>query len=91
MRIYYKIIISRLGVVTFFTKRCNNKKLQSDKHKFSHSVESFDKICHKSALLQQCAKKVVSNSPGLLDFAIRLVNSVLNLPDRPVKFWGEFK
>lgn len=42
MRIYYKIIISRLGVVTFFTKRCNNK-LQSDKHKFSHSVESFDK------------------------------------------------
>ena len=43
MRIYYKIVISRLGVVTFFTKRCNNKKLQSDKHKFSHSVESFDK------------------------------------------------
>ena len=43
MRICYKIIISRLGVVTFFTKRCNNKKLQSDKHKFSHSVESFDK------------------------------------------------
>ena len=42
MRIYYKIIISRLGVVTFFTKRCNNK-LQSDKHKLSHSVESFDK------------------------------------------------
>jgi len=25
----------------------------------------------------------VSDSPGLLDFAIRLVNSVLNLPD-----WG---
>ena len=27
------------------------------------------------------AKKVVSDSPGLVDFAIRLVNSVLNLPD----------
>ena len=24
----------------------------------------------------QCAKKVVSDSPGLVDFAIRLVNSV---------------
>ena len=34
---------------------------------------------------QQCAKKVVSDSPGLVDFAIRLVNSVFNLPDRQVK------
>ena len=33
----------------------------------------------------QCAKKVVSDSPGLEDFAIRLVNSVFNLPDRQVK------
>ena len=30
---------------------------------------------------QQRAKKVVSDSPGLVDFAIGLVNSVLNLPD----------
>ena len=29
---------------------------------------------------QQCAKKVVSDSPGLVDFAIGLVNSVLNFP-----------
>ena len=27
------------------------------------------------------AKKVVSDSQGLMDFAIGLVNSVLNLPD----------
>ena len=33
----------------------------------------------------QCAKKVVSNSVGLVDFAIRLVNSVFNLPDGQVK------
>ena len=39
----------------------------------------------------QCAKKVVSNSPGLVDFAIRLVNSVLNLPDGQVIFFEEFK
>ena len=36
----------------------------------------------------QRAKKVVSDSPGLVDFAIGLVNSVLNLPDMQVKiFW----
>ena len=38
----------------------------------------------------QCAKKVVSNSLGLVDFVTRLVNSVLNLPDGQVKFFGEF-
>ena len=38
--------------------------------------------------VNQRAKKVVSNSPGLVDFAIGLVNSVLNLPDRQAKiFW----
>ena len=31
--------------------------------------------------LMQGAKKVVSDNPGLVDFAIGLVNSVLNLPD----------
>ena len=49
----------------------------------------------------QCAKKVVSDSLGLVDFALGLVNSVFNLPDgqdknrRTVKsillvkkFWG---
>ena len=41
-------------------------------------------------LPQQRAKKVVSNSPGLVDFAIRLVNSVLNLPDGQVKYFEEF-
>ena len=37
----------------------------------------------------QRAKKVVSDSPGLVDFATGLVNSVLNLLDRQVTFWGE--
>ena len=36
----------------------------------------------------QRVKKVVSDSPGLVDFAIGQVNSVLNLPDGQVKiFW----
>ena len=34
----------------------------------------------------QPAKKVLSDSPGLDDFAIGLVNSVFNLPDRQVMF-----
>ena len=42
-------------------------------------------------LQSQHAKKVVSNSPGLLEFAIGLVNFVLNLPNGQVKFFEEFK
>ena len=39
----------------------------------------------------QRAKKVVPDSPGLVDFAIGLVNSVINLPAGQVKFFEEFK
>ena len=39
----------------------------------------------------QHAKKVVSDSPGPADFAIGLVNSVFNLPDRQVMFFEEFE
>ena len=42
-------------------------------------------------LMQQRAKKVVSDSPGLVDFAIGLVNSVFNLPDGQVMFFEEFE
>ena len=41
---------------------------------------------HESAIITQHAKKVVSDSPGLVDFAIRLVSSVINLPDGQVKY-----
>ena len=36
----------------------------------------------------QGAKKVVSDSLGLVDFSIRLVIFVLNLPNEQVVFWG---
>ena len=41
----------------------------------------------------QCAKKGMSDSPGLVDFAtcIRILNSVLKLLNGQVKFFGEFK
>ena len=42
-------------------------------------------------LQKQRAKVVMSDSPGLVDFAIGLVNSVLNLADGQVKFFEEFK
>ena len=41
--------------------------------------------------LTQRANKVVSDSPGLVDFAIGLVNSVFNLPDWQVVFFEEFE
>ena len=39
----------------------------------------------------QRATKVVSDSPGLVDFAIGLVNSVFNLPNGQVMFFEEFE
>ena len=38
----------------------------------------------------QRAKKVVFDSLGPVDFAVGLVNLVLNLPDREVKFFEKF-
>ena len=39
---------------------------------------------------KQRAKKVVSNSLGLVDFTTGQVNSVFNLPDGQVTFFEEF-
>ena len=41
--------------------------------------------------LKQRAKKVVSDSPGLVDFAIGPVKTVLNLPDGQVKIFRRSK
>ena len=43
----------------------------------------------KSKQLQSQHAKEVSDSPGLVDFAIGLVNSVFNLPDGQVMFFEE--
>ena len=40
---------------------------------------------------KQRAKKVLPDIPGLVDFAIGLVNSVFNLPDGQVMFYEEFE
>ena len=41
--------------------------------------------------MAQRAKKVVSDSLGLVDFAYGLVNSVFNLPNGQVMFFEEFE
>ena len=53
---------------------------------FSHANEVGKANYHT----YQRAKKVVSESPGLVDFAIGPVNAVLNLPKGQVKFLGKF-
>ena len=40
---------------------------------------------------KQRAKKVVSDSAGLVDFAIGLVNSVFNLPNGQLIFFSEIR
>ena len=43
------------------------------------------------SITAQRAKKVVSGSPGVMDLALGLVNSVINLPDGQVNFWAEIQ
>ena len=59
-------------------------------------VENIDDNFNSSAkfshlIIKQRAKKVVSDSLRLADFALGLVTSVLNLPDRQVMVFEEFK
>ena len=60
-----------------------------------HRISSADSIVRvtlqNSIKHSHHAKKVMSNSPGLVDFAIGLVNSVLNLPDGQVMFFEKFE
>ena len=46
---------------------------------------------HACGLPLKCAKKVVSDSPGLVDFAIGLAIFVLKLPDGQELFFGEIQ
>ena len=48
-------------------------------------------VAHPEVWSLQCAKKVVSDRPGLVDFVIGLVNSVLNLPDRQRSIFQRIK
>ena len=68
--------------MTFQDQQLNSMTFQAWKIKFLNSMTV--QVFHDLYEPCQRAKKVVSNSLGLVDFAIGLVNSVLNLPDGQV-------
>ena len=53
-------------------------------------IKNFCALLKLIITSKQRGKKVVSDSLGLVDFSIGLVNSVLNLPERQMKFFQEF-
>ena len=53
---------------------------------FNKLLKPF-KVAQSTLFSLQRAKKLASNSPGQVDFAIGLVNSVLNLSDGQVKYF----
>ena len=58
---------------------------------FMSSKKTFNDHYFLTNYIAQSAKKVVPNSPRLVDFAIGIVNSVINLPDGQVKLFEELK
>ena len=52
--------------------------------------QSFD-LASNCFVKNTARKEIVSDSPGLVDFAIGQVNSVFNLPDGQVMFFEEFE
>ena len=56
-----------------------------------HRSGCEDQERRPSLVVRQRANKVVSDIPGLVDFAIGLMNSLINLPDGLVKCFEEFR
>ena len=58
------------------------------------SGEIFTRKCRRQQNFDSdpvCKESSVLYSPGLVDFAIRLVNSVVNLPDGQVRSFEQFE
>ena len=78
-------------------KGWNNITLQvglaAERCEFNHfaAQSQFYSTVIFMVIIYQHAKKVVSNSPELVDLAIGLVIFVLNLPNRQVLFFGEIQ
>ena len=63
---------------------------ESTVHSIIHWINYYPADTAQGKQLQR-AKKVVSDSPELVDFAIGLVNTVSDLPDGQVMFFEEFE
>ena len=57
----------------------------------SRKLASLKTLLREKYISRQRAKKVLSDSPGLVDLAVGLVTFVLNLPDGQVLFLGEIQ
>ena len=57
----------------------------------SRKLVSPKTLLREKYISKQRAKKVLSDSPGLVNLAVGLVTFVLNLPDEQVLFWGEIQ
>ena len=98
----FQVLVAMLFKILSSQKNDGNSYHWSETNNFLKSAQIFlpyakldhFKIEESSArslaeILNQRANKVVSDSPGLGDFAIGLVNSGFNLPDGQVMFlWG---
>ena len=83
--------VAILNVTLRFGNRDKNKKYSTTNPSFGPTFlgQVFTSL-HVHDLMQR-AKKVVSDSPGLVDFAIGLVDSVVNLPEGQVKSFRRIK
>ena len=76
------------NILLFNSKESSQRIL----HVFGCSgIQNFTLSIGKYISRKQRAKKVVSDSPRLVDFAIGLVNSVPNLPNVQVMSFEEFE
>ena len=57
----------------------------------SRKLVSLKTVLREKYISKQRAKKVLSDSPGLVNLAVGLVTFVLNLPDGQVLFLGEIQ
>ena len=57
----------------------------------SRKLASLKTLLREKYISKQRAKKVLPDSPGLVDLAVGLVTFVLNLPDGQELFWGEIQ
>ena len=57
----------------------------------SRKLASLKTLLREKYISKQRAKKVLPDSPGLVDLAVGLVTFVLNLPDGQELFLGEIQ
>ena len=73
--------------------KCSVSDTEMIFHSHANKTHFYKKGSELGLILKvrQSAKIVVSDKPGLVDFAIGLVKSVFNLPDGQVMFFEEFE